>query len=168
MDKVEVYCLRSSLIAIAVALVLAAPLGSVAGAGEPAVPFTTVAAGATSGIRTLTLIVIRNPAEWTKAWHKHVEGLRGKDAAEPAIDFTQEMVIALFAGEVGLDTRVRIIKIVQDKQRLRVDYRIANPQQPGPTPLDLTAATPFHIVRLARSLYPVAFVPAVEVEKDIY
>jgi hypothetical protein len=168
MDKVAVYCLRTSLIAIAVALLLGAPIGSVPGASEPAVPFTTVAAGATSGIRTLTLVAIRNPAEWTRAWHKHAIGLRGKDAAEPAIDFTQEMVIAVFAGEVGLDARAAIIKIVQDKQRLRVVYRIANPLQPGPTPLDLAAATPFHIVRFARSPYPVAFVPAVEVEKDIY
>ena len=168
MDEVAAYCLRTSLTAIAVALLLGAPIGSVAGAGEPAVPFTTIAAGATSGIRTLTLVVIRNPAEWTRAWHKHAVGLRGKDAAEPAIDFTQEMVIAVFAGEVGLDTRVRIIKIAQDKQRLRVVYRIATPPQPGPMPLDLAAATPFHIVRLARSPYPVAFVLAVEVEKDIY
>jgi len=75
------------------------------------------------------------------------------------------MVIAVFAGEVGLDTRVAIIRIVQDEQELKVVYRIANPQ-PGPTPLDLTAATPFHIVRLARSPFAVAFVPAVE--KDIY
>jgi hypothetical protein len=165
MDKAAVYCLRTSLIAITVALLLAAPAGSVTGADEQVVPFTTVAAGTASGIRSLTLVVIRNPADWTRVWHKHAVGLRGKEAAEPTIDFTQEMVIAVFAGEVGLDTRVSIITILQDKERLRVVYRIANPQ-PGPTPLDFAAITPFHIVRLARSPYPVAFVPAVE--KDIY
>ncbi len=165
MDKAAVYCRRTSLIAIAVALLLGAPMGSVAGADEHVVPFTTVAAGTASGIRTLTLVVIRNPAEWTRVWHQHAEGARGKDAAEPTIDFTQQMVIAVFAGEVGLDTRVTIIKIVQDKQRLQVVYRIGAPQ-PGPTPLDLSAATPFHIVRLARTPHPVTFVPAVE--KDTY
>ncbi len=159
------YCLRTSLIAIAVALLLKVPVGSVAGADDHVVPFTTVAAGTASGIRTLTLLVIRNSAEWTRVWHEHAVGRRGKDAAEPTIDFAQEMVIAVFAGEVGLDTRVAIIRIVQDEQELKVVYRIANPQ-PGPTPLDLTAATPFHIVRLARSPFAVAFVPAVE--KDIY
>ncbi len=166
MDKVAVHCLRTSLIAIAVALLLEVPVGSVAGADEPAaVPFATVAAGTASGIRTITLVVIRSPAEWTRVWHKHTAGTQGKDTAEPTIDFTEEMVIAVFAGEVSLDTRATIIKIVKEKQQLRVLYRIGT-FQPGPTPLDLAAATPFHIVRLARSLYPVAFVPAVE--KDIY
>lgn len=165
MDKAAVYCLRTSLIAIVIALLLEVPVGSAVGADKHVVPFGTMAAGTASGIRTLTLVVIRNPAEWTGLWHKHMAGTRGKDATEPAIDFTQEMVIAVFAGEVDLDTRVAIIRIVQDEQRLKVVYRIANPQ-PGPTPLDLTAATPFHIVRLARSPYPVTFVPAVE--KDIY
>jgi len=165
MYKATVYCLRTSLIAITVALLLAAPTGSVTGADEQVVPFTTVAAGTASGIRSLTLVAIRNPSEWTRVWHTHAVGLRGKEAAEPTIDFTQEMVIAVFAGEVDLDTRVAIIRIVRDEQRLKVVYRIANPQ-PGPTPFDLTAATPFHIVRLARSPYPVTFAPAVE--KDIY
>lgn len=168
MDKAAVYCLRTSFVAITVALLLEALAGPVAGADEHVVPFKTIAAGTASGIRSLTLVVIRNPAEWTKVWHKHAVGLRGKEAVEPTIDFTQEMVIAVFAGEVGLDTRVRIIKIAQDKQRLRVVYRIATPPQPGPMPLDLAAVTPFHIVRLARSPYPVNFVLAVEVEKDIY
>jgi len=165
MDKAAVYCLRTSLIAIAVALLLAAPAGSATGADEQVAPFTTVAAGTASGIRSPSLVVIRNPTDWTRVWHKHAVGLRGKEAAEPTIDFTQEMVIAVFAGEVGLDTRVAIITIAQNKERLRVVYRIANPQ-PGPTSLDLTAATPFHVVRLARSPYPVTFVPAVQ--KDIY
>ncbi len=165
MDRMAVYCLRTCLIPIAVALLLGVPMGSVAGADEHMVPFTTVAAGTASGIRTLTLVVIRNPTEWTRVWNKHTGDKKGKDAAEPTIDFTQQMVIAVFAGEVGLDTRVTIIKIVQDRQRLQVVYRIATPQ-PGPTPLGPTAATPFHIVRLARTPHPVTFVPAVE--KDIY
>jgi len=163
MDNVAVHCLRTSL--IAVALLLEVPVGSVAGANERVVPFTTVSVGTTSGIRALTLVVIQNPAEWSRVWHKHAVGLQGKEAAEPTIDFREEMVVAVFASEVDLDTRVAIIRIVRDEQRLKVVYRIANPQ-PGPTPLDLTAATPFHIVRLARSPYPVTFAPAVE--KDIY
>lgn len=165
MDKVAVNYLRTPFIAVAIALLLGGPMESVAGADELAVPFTTIAAGAGSGIRTFALLVIRGPAEWSRVWRKHAVDLRGKEGAEPTIDFTREMVIAVFAGEVSLDTRVTIIKIVQEKQRLRVLYRIGTPQ-PGPAPLDLTAATPFHIVRLTRSSYPVAFVPAVE--KDIY
>jgi hypothetical protein len=164
MDKVAAHCLRTSLIPIA-ALLLEVTVGSVAGADEHVVPFTTVAAGTDSGIRTPTLVVIRNPADWTRVWQKHAVGTLAKDAAEPTIDFTKEMVIAVFAGEVSLDTRVTIIKIVQEKERLRVVYRIGAPP-PGPMPTDLTAATPFHIVRLARSPSPVGFVPAVE--KDIY
>lgn len=165
MYKATVYCLRTSLIAITVALLLEASAGSVTGADEQVVPFTTVAAGTASGIRSLTLVAIRNPSEWTRVWHTHAVGLRGKEAAEPTIDFTQEMVIAVFAGEVGLDTRVRIIKVVQDRQRLRVVYRIAN-SQPGPTSLDFNTITPFHILRLTRSPYPVTFFSADE--KDIY
>jgi len=164
MDRAAVNGPRTSLIAIAVALLLTAA-GSVASADENMVPFTTVAAGRTSGFRTLNLLVIRNPAEWTRVWHAHAGQTRGKDTAVPTIDFTQEMVIAVFAGEFGLDTRVAVVMIAEEKGRIRVVYRIANPQ-PGPTPLNTTVATPFHIVRLTRSLYPVAFVTAVE--KDTY
>ncbi len=164
MDKVAANYLRTPFIVIAVALLLAGPMKSVAGADEHAVPFTTMASGTASGIHTLALLVIRRPAAWSRIWHKHAVGLREKEAAEPTIDFTQEMVVAVFAGEVSVDARVTIIKIVHAKQRLRVVYRIGTPQ-PGPMPLDLATATPFHIVRLRQSPYPVAFVPS---EKDIY
>src|SRR5574337_1720143 len=115
MDKVAAHCLRTSLIPLALALLLEVPVGSVAGADKHVVPFTTVAAGTDSGIRTLTLVVIRNPADWTRVWQKHTAGTLGKDAAEPTINFTREMVIAVFAGEVSLDTRVAIIKVVQEE-----------------------------------------------------
>jgi len=146
MDKVAANYLRTPFIVIAVALLLAGPMKSVAGADEHAVPFTTMASGTASGIHTLALLVIRRPAAWSRIWHKHAVGLREKEAAEPTIDFTQEMVVAVFAGEVSVDARVTIIKIVHEKQRLRVVYRIGTPQ-PGPMPLDLATATPFHIVR---------------------
>jgi hypothetical protein len=165
MAVAAVCCLRKSIITIALAMLLGTSMGSIAAADEHSVPFTTVAMGTTSGVRIFTLVVIRNRGEWTSLWHKHAVSTRGKDAVEPTIDFTQQMVIAVFAGEVDPDTRATIITISQDKGQLQVVYRIANPQ-PGPTPFDLTTSTPFHIVRVARSPLPVVFVPAVE--REIY
>jgi len=140
-------------------------MASAAGAPEGLIPVTTVAVGTTSGIQTFTLVVIRNRTEWNALWQKHTAGARGTAAAVPTIDFTQQMVIGLFAGKVEPETRATIFKVVRGEQQLRVIYRIAN-LQPGPTPSDLPTSAPFHIVRLAWSPLPVIFVPAAE--KDIY
>jgi hypothetical protein len=154
-----------STIAITIAVVFSVSTGSVASPAEQLIPFTTVAAGTKSGIRTRTLVAIRNRIEWSDLWQKHTAGARGPGAALPAIDFTEQMVIALFAGDVDPETRATVIRVVQKGQRLLVLYQIAN-LQPGPAPLDPATSTPFHIIRFSRSPLPVIFIPATE--RDIY
>ncbi len=150
---------------IAVALLLAGPMKSVAGADEHAVPFTTIASGTASGIHTLALLVIRRPAAWSRVWHQHAVGPREKEAAEPTIDFTQEMVVAVFAGEVSVDARVTIIKIVHEKQGCGSSTE-SEPPNLGQCPLTSPPQRPSTSYGLRQSPYPVAFVPASE--KDIY
>ncbi len=66
------------------------------------------------------------------------------------------MVIAVFAGEATVDTRVSVVKIVQQQGRLVVLVRITA-VQPGPARTDAAPASPFLVVRLARVMLPVVF-----------
>ncbi len=122
------------------------------------VPFTTIALGSQSGIRTRSEVVIRTPSEWQTLWQKHMAGLP-QAPARPAVDFSRDMVIAVFAGEVPAHTRVSIQTMTYQKDRLAVFVRIAD-LQPGPALADPGTDTPFHIVRLSRSPLPVIFIPA--------
>ncbi len=120
--------------------------------------FTTIAIGSQSGIRIRTEVVIHTPSEWQILWQKHVAGLP-QAPARPAVDFSRDMVIAVFAGEVPTHTRASIQTMAYQKDRLAVFVRIAD-LQPGPVLVDPGTDTPFHIVRLPRSTLPVIFIPA--------
>ncbi len=136
------------------------------GAGD-SIPFITIAKGRKSEIRTLAQIVIHTPTEWRDLWRKHSTGLAGTALPLPEVDFSREMVIAVFAGEVRQLTRVSVLKVSREKDRLVVLVQIAS-SQPGPVPVEPGTSTPFHIIRLLqRSRLPVIFMQAKTPEKDI-
>jgi len=122
------------------------------------VTFSTIASGTQSGVRSRTEVVIRTLPDWQALWRKHATALPGAPAA-PKVDFSRDMVIAVFAGEATPATRVSIVRIFQDQGRLIVLVRIGE-IQPGPAQTDSAGAKPFQVVRLARSTLPVIFRPA--------
>ncbi len=121
------------------------------------VAFSTLALGNQSGIRVQTRVVVRTQTEWQTLWQKHTAGLP-RSLARPAIDFSRETIIGIFAGEVPSPARVAVVKIAQQEKQLVVLYRVGE-LQPGPPEQNGGTITPFQIVRLPRSALPVVFIP---------
>ncbi len=134
------------------ALAGAFALPAVAASTGSQVSFVTVAAGQTSAVRQPLQTVIRDRAAWTDLWRRHA----GPAASVPTVDFTQEMVVAVFAGASSVPRAVSIGRIVRENGRLTVWYSLRD-RLPIPEPDGLPPTAPFHIVRLARSTLPVVF-----------
>src|SRR5574337_712336 len=135
----------------ALLLVLAASLVAVA---EESVAFSVIAYGPQSGVRTPMQSVVRTDAQWRALWRKHIAG-SPQGVATPVIDFSRDMVIGVFAGELSEFTRVSIVRISREANQLVVLVRIGA-SEPGAVTEGGTV-TPFYIIRLARSNLPVVF-----------
>ncbi len=116
----------------------------------PAVPFVTIASGRTSGVLQPTQSVIRDRESWLVLWRRHAG-----PAGAPRVDFSRQMVIAIFAGAASVPRTVTISQIVREPERLTVWYVVR--ETPLPDAAGLPPGAPFHIVRLARSPLPVSF-----------
>lgn len=135
-------CLGANLLVCTV-LTSAAPAGST-------VAFVTVARGPWSGVREPLDAVVRTPDAWVALWTRHA----GASAAPPAVDFTTEMIIAIFAGTratTGFD--VEITRVTATDGGLRVSYRERRPA--AGTLVNPVLTAPFHIIRLPRTDGPV-------------
>ena len=130
----------------------ASVLPGAAGANGLNVPFVTVAAGRTSGIRLPLQAVIRDRDAWLALWRRHA----GAAAVAPPVDFAREMVVAVFGGSGAGARSVTITRIARGPERLTVWYVTAE-RSPLPDEGGQTPPAPFHIVRLARSSLPVSF-----------
>ena len=95
-----------------------APAAAQVPSGVP-LPFVTIAAGTTSSIRTPSRLVVRNEAVWRTLWRRHDDPAGG---AAPAVDFTRDMVIGVFAGEIRGPAAVAIVRVTRDPDRLVVWY----------------------------------------------
>ncbi len=121
------------------------------------VAFTLLARGDHSGINTFSQAVVRSPGTWAALWQRHAAGTR-TSTVPPAVDFSRNMVIAVFFGKGPVGRRTAISDIVERDTQLVVLVQMIGP--PGPESEDLPQATPFHIVQLARSPLPVVFIRA--------
>lgn len=122
---------------------------------QESVAFTTVSLGPQSGIHAPTALVVRTTSEWQALWRRHASGAPQARTVPPVVDFSRDMVVAAFAGEVTNGSRFGILKVIPEANRLVVLVRLMGP--PGPERGDETPVTPFHIIRLPRSLLPVVF-----------
>jgi len=143
---------RKSLVAICFVLI-ATP---VAWAAQPVV-FTILTRGNDSGISTFSQAVVRSPDRWAALWQRHAAGSR-IPTVPPAVDFSRNMVIAVFFGKGPVGRRTAISDIVERDGQLVVSVQMIGP--PGPESEDLPQITPFLIVQLARSPALVVFVRA--------
>jgi hypothetical protein len=115
------------------------------------VPFATIAVGKSSGVQQSLQAVIRDRGAWLTLWRRHAGG----PAPLPPVDFTREMVIALFDGASPPPRTVMIARIDRGPERLTVRYTVR--ELPLPDAEGLSPTAPFHIVRVARSPLPVSF-----------
>lgn len=120
--------------------------------------FETIDRGVSSGIKAEEELAVRTMAEWRTLWAKHVSNVSPQPLL-PEVDFSQEMVIAVFLGQrptSGYWATSDNISI--ELSTVEVSYTELQPG-PGCGTIQINTA-PFHIVRTERVDLPVHFTKA--------
>jgi len=121
---------------------------------ELPVPFTTIAMGERSGILRPKNVVVRTADEWARLWKLHDAGDAGR---RPSIDFSRDMVIAVFRGQrPTAGYGVRIMDVRQTPDELQVHVRERRPDTR--TVLAQVLTCPYVMIRLPKKDLPVRFV----------
>jgi hypothetical protein len=104
----------------------------------------TIAQGSMSGIEEPRQVVIRVQAEWAALWKEH-----GSSDPLPMVDFTKEMVAAVFLGTRPTGGfSVQIPRARLEGNTLVIAYSEEKPS--GDAIVTQVLTSPFHIVRLPR------------------
>ena len=133
-------------------VILAAGAGHAAKAASAALQLRPVAQGAHSSINERRQSVIRTAAEWNKLWAEH--SALSSDKTPPAVDFSKEMVLAVFLGtrtSGGYSVKVTDARVVGKKLMVS-----AEETAPGPGRIRSHVITsPFAMVAVKASKQPV-------------
>ena len=114
-------------------------------------PFVSIGQGTASGVIDRREVVVQSEQQWQKLWNEHAPG-----APPPPIDFTKELVVGVFAGQLPTaGYRVEIVRVERESGGLSIVYRIESPAKDAMVAQVLTQ--PFHLVRLPRLGLPVRF-----------
>ena len=129
-------------------------VGAVA-AEEAALPFSTVAKGAASGILEPLQVAIRTRDEWVAFWARHTRA-QVQPPPAPPVDFSREMVVGIFLGARATGGHeVEITKVERGGPGLRIHYRT---KRPDPGAMVTQARTqPYHLIKLKREESPLVF-----------
>jgi PrcB C-terminal len=112
--------------------------------------------GFNGGLEAPAEKVIRTQQEWTTLWHQtHANQVPAP--AAPKVDFTTEMVVAVFMGQRPTGGyAVTIEDVAAGKKEVRVTVR---EQSPPPDAITAQVITePYHMVVVKKSALPVKFV----------
>ena len=94
---------------------------------EPSVSYETIKEGTSSGVRESMARLIMTESEWNDLWKKHVSILVPQPLIPP-VDFSNEAVVAIFAGEKKTSGYRVLIKDISMKEKdLVVTYKITEP-----------------------------------------
>jgi hypothetical protein len=105
----------------------------------------TIAKGDQSNVDEAKQVLVRTEAEWTRLWNQHAP-----DHPKPAVDFSKEMVVAVFMGSrpnAGFSTT--ITSAMAANGALVVRYKETAPAAGAVSAQVLTF--PFHIVAIAKA-----------------
>ena len=105
----------------------------------------TIEKGDQSNIDDAKQVLVRTEAEWTRLWQQH-----NPDRPRPKVDFSKEMVVAVFMGSrpnAGFSTT--ITSAMAANGALVVRYKEAMPGADGVSAQILTF--PYHIVAIAKA-----------------
>jgi len=111
----------------------------------------TVDKGALSSVDDRLTASAHTEAEWTTLWKKH-----NFDKPEPRVDFSKEMIVAVFMGSrptAGFS--VEIVAAAERDGKFVVTYKEGQPAPGGISAQVLTA--PYHIAAVSKSSLPVTF-----------
>jgi hypothetical protein len=119
-------------------------------------PFVPVAKDSFSGVSAKKNVVIRDEAAWARLWAEHTAG-RSPAPALPQIDFSRQMLAAVFAGESasGCHT-IMIPRVVAGAATVKVEVDERELQTFGACPAVVTHA--MQVVAIDRTDIPVEFV----------
>ncbi len=117
---------------------------------DPGAAARTIARGGDSRMTTHRELVIRTAGWWQFIWHEH-----SGSYDPPDIDFSRQMVLAVFGGLSPAGTTIEITNVVQGRRETTVRYREVVPTT---RIADGPRSAPFHIVVVAASLGAVTFV----------
>jgi len=115
------------------------------------VPFVTVEQGTSSGIRDARFLVVRTEKAWKDLWAAHAAAVT-PPPAPPAIDFAQEMVVAVFSGERptgGSRVQIQGVETQSRQNVIIVTYQQSDAPSGAMTTQVLTQ--PFHMVKAKKS-----------------
>lgn len=117
-------------------------------------PMRVVVQGNQSGIQKPAREIVQSQEAWEKLWKSHRSNIKGGDAAPPKVDWTKEMVVAVFMGARPTGGyAVRVQGVAAEKGKLVVTVA---ERKPGPNDIVTQAFTsPFAMVAVARSDKPV-------------
>lgn len=125
-----------------------------AAAGDPG--FVSLERGAYSGMTTAGQQVVREKAAYAALLERVSIG-RAPDALPPAVDFSRDMVIAVFLGTRRTGGYgIEVVRVATEGAELVVRVRHSSPAPGAMLTQALTA--PYHLVRTPRSDLPVRFV----------
>jgi hypothetical protein len=119
------------------------------------VPFQSIARGARSGIRDASQMVIRDQEQWKALWQKHT-AIDTAPPPLPAVDFSKEIVAAVFLGEKATGGyNIEITRVIRTGRSIVVSFR---EQSPPPGAITTQAFTqPFHLARIPDRAREVSF-----------
>ena len=117
--------------------------------GSATVPFRSITSGSASLITRRYDLIARTNGTWHVIWYKH----RGT-YEPPPIDFSREMVVAVFAGRRSNASAVHIVSVTHEGTSLVVRYSV---QADGGLAATIET-TPFHIFALPADRAVVKFI----------
>ncbi|CAJ1399871.1 unnamed protein product [Effrenium voratum] len=120
-----------------------------------AVAFDTILQGAYSGIEDQVKSVIGDQDAWAELWARH-NAILHPPPALPDLDFANEMIVCLYAGQQGSGGYTACIRSIEDSEDgRRVSFELGCPP-PGAMCTD-ALTQPHHLVRMPRTTLPVSF-----------
>ena len=100
--------------------------------------------GSRSGVTTPQESVIRGPEEWQRLWQAHQVGAAPQRPL-PAVDFSRELSIAIFAGQRPTGGfAVGVEQVTESASGIEVSYRVTAPP-PGAI-VSQALTSPFQII----------------------
>lgn len=134
--------------ALVVTCLAALPLLTACQPPTTAADMETIGRGAHSGIMTREQLVIASPDEWEEFWSRHAS-LQLPPPILPEVDFSAEMVIAVFSGEKptgGYSVEISEVEFAEDE--VNIFFEEVSPVPGEPVTEALTQ--PFHIIKISR------------------
>ena len=111
---------------------------------QATMPMRSIERGVTSNMDDSRQAAVRTAGEWSRLWTQH-----GGERTRPAVDFSTEVVVAVFMGSrptAGFS--IEVVRVREEGPALVVSYKETRPAPDSVAAQILTS--PFHIVAVPK------------------